>query len=401
MKNCLSVDWLTLHVKIPRKEFSNVNLRSTELFEKDRSKYKIEKEPMQTRHFRSIYKIYRNGEEMATMACEPHSHILSEDSGLLKIHNKYLYQENFYDYVVSFMELLDVQFRSISRIDLALDFLKFKNNLNPENFIKKFNSGLYLKRNKSQFNTRGRCGGARELRYETLKFGSETSDITYYLYNKTKELDDKKMKPWIVDNWRANGWDEKADVWRLEFSLKSNTDAIIDSDTGEQIFMFKELESLNKLGAIYNHFFFKYFTFVHNDKKKRVDRCRPLTLFAGFIETSFVKIKLSIHKQADRSSKIFSKALMMLNHELRGMDIELGVLTNELMSYFILDRGLAGWAADKLGFVASANQEYLHNKRLVTSLLSERGKQDLTEQNEYRSHNPVTMVEQMKRRFKL
>lgn len=357
MKNCISIDWLTLHVQVPRK-----------LFEDTPTKYKIVRDKHQTRHFKSIFYIYdTNGEEMATMACEPHSDILQHDSGLLKINNKYLYQKNFKQFVDALLKDLQLNFRSISRLDIALDFQRFKNNLDPRNFIKNYVSGKYIKKGKGRGRIEFKYGNSKSLQYQTLKFGSETSDITYYLYNKVEEMEAKELKPWIMENWKANGWDEKKTVWRLEFSLKPTTKTLhdIDPDSGllEEVFSFKDLGSIDKLQSIYNSHFKKYFAFVHNEKRQRKDRCKPLVLFQGDIEANSVRINVSDKKQADRTDKIFTRKLMELNNEMRGFDMQLSVTTNELLSCFVLGRGLKNWAEDKLKYTVTEKQEIAYNQR--------------------------------------
>lgn len=362
MKNCISVDWLTLHVQVPHKQF-----------EKTETKYKIVRDKSQTRHFKSIFYIYdKNGAEMATLACEPHSDILQHDSGLLKLNNRVDYQKDLLPFVKQFLKDLKLNFRSISRIDIALDFLKFKNNLNPRNFIKNYISGKYIKNGKGRGRIEFKYGNSKSLQYQTLKFGSETSDVTYYLYNKVEEMEAKELKPWIVDNWRANGWDGKQHVWRLEFSLKPTTKTIHDfipddkdPDGGvlKEVFSFKDIESIDKLQDIYNSHFKKYFTFVHNEKKLRKDRCKPVVLFAGKIQTSSVRISVSDKKIADRTDKIFTRKLMEFNSEMRGFDMQLSVTTNELLSCFVLGRGLKTWAEDKLKYTVTEKQEIAYQQR--------------------------------------
>lgn len=364
MNNCIVLDWLTVHVKVPRIDFEAID-----------STVYIVKEKMQTRHFKSIYTIYRDKDhtdEMAAFVCHPHSGILDEDSGLLKINNKYLYQQDFYEFVKSFLDHLELIFVSISRIDIALDFLRFKNNLNPENFIRRHLSGDLLKLGKSSGRIAYKVTSAKKNRMETLKFGSETSDVTYTLYNKVQELNDKKMKPWIMENWRANGWDGKKIVWRLEFSLKSNTKAVFEYDEhGEslgQILVFKELESLLKLDKIFQYHFNKYFVFVRNVKTKRKDRCPKIELFKDKMKFNFTAIQLSKKADADRSDKIFVKKLLQVHQELRGNDFDLGIISNELVSHTILNRGLKQWAKDKLNYSPTPEQERNYYERGLTSL---------------------------------
>lgn len=352
-----------MHVKVPQKNYEQLALP-----------YKVEREKMQTRHFKSIYRITDpvTGEEVASLVADPHSEILKMDSGLLKVVNKFLYQKDLLVYVKKLLRDLKLEFRTISRIDICVDFLKFSSGLQPANFIKNYMAGKYVKtgkgKGKAVFNNT-----ARGIEYESLKFGSETSDVTYYLYNKSQEMKDVKNKQWIRDNWTANGWDGKHDVWRLEFSLKSNTQTIIDPETGEAFFSFKDLEIANRIEDIFKFHFDRYFRFVYGKKKCRKDRMKPLNLMSGYKFVG-IRIELSDKKEADRSDKIFSKKLMSLNAEMRGHDIELGIFTNELLTYFVSNRGLNDWAERKLpDYYPSEKQQHkqFQQKQYEWSMLTQ------------------------------
>lgn len=340
MKPILSVDWLQLHVKMPCRDFEKFN-----------STYFIEKQDYQTRHFKSVYiiKTHKDGEQIATMQGEPHSHILSFDSGLIKLDNKYLYQKELSAFVKDLLKKLGLEFRSISRLDIAMDFLKFKNGLNPENFIKKFVSGEFIKDGKTKGKVTFLNSNIKKgLIFETLKFGSETSDITYYLYNKTKELSDVKMKGWITDNWKANGWDGKETVWRLEFSLKPNTKGMIDAETGEQLMSFKDINTIENLERIYKYHFERFFLFRKNEHKIRKDRCAKIDLLDLKINFSGVMIELSDKIEALRSDKVFAKKLMKVNQEMRGHDFDFAIYTKDILQYFISTHGIDEWADRKI-----------------------------------------------------
>lgn len=368
MNNCISVDWLTLHVRVPIRRYETV-----------KSRYKIEKQRYQTRHFKAIFILYDEaGEEVCTLACEPHSEVLQFDSGLLKIHNKYLYQQDFLNFVRRLLSELQLTFRSVSRLDIAVDFQAFARRLHPQTFIANYMSGKYVKHGK----TKGRVDfeSHKGIVFETLKFGSETSEVSYYLYNKSKELRDKKMKPWIVDNWTANGWDGVTDVWRLEFSMKSNTQGTFeyDPETGEtkSNFSFKEIEILEMLNEVYNFHFKKFMRFYYGKKKTRKDRMKPLPLFPERMKCEYVRIKLSDKKEASRADKIFAKKMMELHQEMRGHDFELSIFSNELLTYFILTRGIKVWAGNKIpGFSLSPKIEAAAQaqRNYVFTVLSSQG----------------------------
>lgn len=335
MHACIAVDWLQIFVILPP------NWKATE-----NDKFSIKKEDYQTRHFKSIFTISKDKKEIAVLACHPHSNILQTNGGLLKIINKQLYQEDLFDFVTSLLEDLEFTFRSISRLDIAMDFNRFQKNLNPEKFIENFMNKKYLKVGRAKGSTQFEVN--KEISYTGLSFGCETSDVKYYLYNKSNEMQQVKLKPWIVEHWQANGYEDGEIVWRLEFSLKLSTKGFGDAKTGvmlstKELDIIKE-DNVNKLyELVFNH----YFKFVYAAEKSRKDRLMKIPLLA-IAKAKPIKIKLSDKTESTRSSKIFAKQLMRLNQELRGHDFNLSIMTNDLMNYFILNRKLEPWAHKKL-----------------------------------------------------
>lgn len=57
-------------------------------------------------------------------------------------------------------------------------------------------------------------------RISTLRFSGHGSPLSCTIYNKTQEIKQKSGKTWFYDLWRRNGWDSKAEVWRVEFRFK-------------------------------------------------------------------------------------------------------------------------------------------------------------------------------------
>lgn len=335
MQACTAIDWLQLYVILP-----------TLKIEQKYGIYTIKDAGYQTRHFKKVYQIFHEKEEVAVLACHPHSNILCENGGLLKFNNKYLYQVDLKSFVDGFLKLFSFEFKSISRIDIALDFTRFTHNLNPEKFISGFFAKKYLKVGKSKGSAHFEQGKSIDFSY--LSFGAKTSDVNYYLYNKTKQLNEVKMKPWIVDHWRSYGYSEDETVWRLEFKLQLSTNAIVNEDTGET-YATNSLEILDssQFNALHALLVNKYFQFVYNRKCSRKDRMKPVKLLS-LCKSKGIKIKLSEKTESSRSAKIFAKQLMQLNSELRGHDFALSIFGTDLINYFILNRNLAPWAHKKL-----------------------------------------------------
>lgn len=350
---CIACDWLQLHVKVPQFNFQEISSTC----------YTIKEETHGTQQFKRLFRIYekdRETEEIAVLAAFPRADVmLTENSGILKIVNKYLYQSDLESFVRFFLKELNLSFVNITRIDAALDFENF-DGLRPLRFIQMFADRKLYKIRKSNFRLMGETfsvdSGKETGGYESLKFGKQTSNLTYQLYNKSLELAKVKEKPWIYDHWRANGWQGDSQVWRLEFNIWSHPEglALVDDDGTicDKIF-FNDLGTISKIAELWVFFFNRNFGFCYKEltKKgniKKQSRSTQLILFQDLTFIPGVKIKVSDKKDAGRSEKIFVRHLEKLNNELRGRDFELGVFFNEALTWVVETRALQTWAEKKL-----------------------------------------------------
>lgn len=183
--------------------------------------------------------------------------------------------------------------------------------------------------------------------FESLRFGSLLSELSYYMYNKTKEMEQVKWKPWINETWDRNGFDKNKPVWRLEFSLKSGNKAVIDTLSGD-IKMIHSMETLRRENQLilFNVLRDKYWQFVWNDGQCKKGRMRRLKLFSSG-SANFQLAEMAGNKDASRSTKIFIKKMEETATELRGHDIEGVFAANYLKSKLITGHGLELWAMKK------------------------------------------------------
>jgi len=337
-----------MHVKLPYKDYETV-----------KTPYNIKREDYGTKNFRAIFKIsLPSGEEFATLTAHPLEQMhMDMDGGLLKIHNKFLYQKNFFTYVKELLRDLQLKFVNITRIDICYDFLSF-DTMSVKEFINSISGETpdILKEKKIHISTEGESVSVDKGQYtggtDTVTFGRRSSDMYYTLYNKTKELLDVKMKPYIHDHWRSHGWDGKASIYRLEFVFHSSTKGLV-LDTGEVI-SFKDLSMIEHYIDMYRSYFSKCFKFVETEytKKgnlKKQSRCTPVILFSE-LKIKPVIIELSDKKDSTRTDKSFINNLNKLNQELRGNDFELGLVGDTLISYVVASRDLKDWAAKKFNY---------------------------------------------------
>ncbi|WP_143306851.1 hypothetical protein [Chitinophaga vietnamensis] len=335
MNYCHVIDWLQLHVKCP------VSIEA-----KDNFKYHTEKLDLQTRHFKEVYEIsvlMPSGiyERCATLACKPHASFLGGDMGLLKIENKFLYQPDLRRFVAELLEQYNFRFHAISRIDIAMDFISFKDGLSPEKFIRDFLGDIYLKKHKAKFSVSGEHQSCNTFEY--LRFGSKTSELNYYLYNKSRELEANKNKPWIREMWAAAGFDEKETVWRLEFSLKSSCKELLDYDGGEVVpFNGLEVITPEMSFTLFKTLFHKHFSFVHNNQGNRKDRMEEVHLLE-LIRPNTRVLRLSDKLESSRMDKVFIRRMEQHNNDMRKIDVNYAFYGAKILFEYIEKRALVKW----------------------------------------------------------
>lgn len=276
MNRCISVDWLTMYCE-------NTILVSN-------CWYFVEKQPYSTAQFADVYKVYDKitKEHYCTIQKKPHSKIIPEHATMVKLANRQLYKSDWNHTLNSFFLCMNITPLSISRIDIACDFNRFDNNLHPESLIKGFITNKYVRCGKGKYT----LIGSQDLdhKFEYLRFGSRESEISTYLYNKTKELNEVHDKPYIRDRWVTSGLNTEQDVWRLEVSLRTVQMRTIVKMTGEVIRL--DLDFLKTQGIlenVYNCAILKSFDFRHNDGQLKKSRMKRVSLFKGLSTTLEMK----------------------------------------------------------------------------------------------------------------
>lgn len=347
--NGASVDWLQLNCRYSY-PIDTIELKN----------HIIKLQDYQTKHFKKVYIVYneKNMDEICTIACEPHSSIFKANMVLLKIHNKMLYQKDLWLFTLELIDSLKLVFISITRLDIAIDFHHF-NGILPEKFIFKFLQQKIIKTGKAKYCVFGETNRRKKTKLSSnyLRFGSETSLVSYYLYNKSLELNQVKMKPYIIQSWQEKGLDKKKDVWRLEFSIKSNLKSAVEEETGEYICNLNSLNILleNNIFSLYKALFNKYWVFAKSidlAKDSNLSRCKKLKLLTFDKGIIFRLSNLNDKKESNRSDKIFLKKLKEFNAEMRNSDILMNVAiaekTNEIFHQYAHSRALSEWVKQKL-----------------------------------------------------
>lgn len=310
------------------------------------SDYIWEKQPFQTKHFKTQYKIIYRNEEFATIQADPTSNILPVGSMIVKFSNRELYGQNLSGLVNCFLSDNNILYRSITRVDIAVDFWRFSTGDFPEQFIRNFMSCKYLKNGRGKYAIFGEQQFKHTFDY--LRFGTKQSDVNVYMYNKTKELEQVKDKPYIRKLWKEYFGETSKNIWRLEFSLKGKSTNFVDLDTGETYIIDLSILEDNELKKrIFYSLLAQYFEFVKNDGTKNKSRMDKLTLFER-VDIQFKPLYLPKAPCSSKSDKVFIKKLFMLDQELRNVPIEIQMAQTQLFNDYAVRVGLTDFVEKKI-----------------------------------------------------
>lgn len=212
-------------------------------------------------------------------------------------------------------------FKSIKRIDLCLDFNFFDNGEQPLALINAYLCGKLSKINQSKLSAHGADQWDGRF-WNSLKWGSPSSNITTKLYNKTLEMKQVSPKTYIQDAWKDAGLRTDIDVWRLEFSIKAGNKGFKNTQSQEfhkmKISQFatraKQLFIFHSLCAKYFHF--KYCEKTADGKFKRKDRCKDKQLFVVSLnESIYTPATIKGIPDPTRMDKIVMKKCYEMSHK--------------------------------------------------------------------------------------
>lgn len=330
----INVDWLSIWCTNNSSEIvcsdANVQLR---------------KLPIKTKHFKEVHELYSYGRRIATIASSPSSSIFQANKVMLKLDNWLIYQPNVRSIVETIISNLNLTFNHISRIDVAMDFQKFANGLNPQKLISHFKDGKYIKKGHGTYSENGKYG--KNVSNNYLRFGSSDSPFSYYLYNKSLEMKEVKEKPHIREKWTKNKFNNNLTCWRLEFSIKQSTKAFISKSTGEFIDM-NTLDILNPQAYqdLFRYLVNTFFVFYKSNGLKRKSDNRKLNLFcSNFSDMQLDRITDKL--ESDRVDKMLINKLNQFYQDMRELNSPEADAANLVMCKMITSRNLGEWASKK------------------------------------------------------
>lgn len=351
----INIDWLQLHT---RGKINRIN------------GYTFKKLEYGTSVFDVVEDLYLGSEYIASVCSSPKSHILHPNTVIIKFINRQLYSPTLFSQVDNVLQSLNLEYKGITRLDIAGDVNKFKNGLHPESLINKFMTMNLRKIGYSKGVAHFEQGS--RMKYETLKFGSGSSPISCYLYNKTKELNDKKMKPYIVDSWKASGLNTKEDIWRLEFSIKGNNLFLKELSTGENIRVdIYNIRNPEFLRSLFYSLQYSYFRFKIPGTDSNPSRWKDLEILPNYIYFT-ERVFITECQDSTRADKIFLKKLDKLNNEIRNYANYREDFLKELTAEFCANKGLTDYYLERIHGSAQSTIQQMKEDQLTIYEKAER-----------------------------
>lgn len=247
--------------------------------------------------------------------------VMEDNSCHLRLTNFGCYLRNSISILSEFIIAAGLLYRSLSRIDICLDFQEFDSGLLPSDFVISFMKGDYQKINQCNLAAHGKDGWALRS-WNSLKWGSEKSAVTTKLYDKTLELEQQRDKSYIRDIWQACGLVGSAHVWRVEFSVSPHSNFMVSDK--EKVLIPRSLDAFsNKERQFFQFCVFanKYFHFKHREytatgSLRPKNRCADVDLFHfNGRERFYFPEHLVVQEDIGRTEKLLAKRLYSMSRD--------------------------------------------------------------------------------------
>lgn len=238
----VSIDWLEMFCQS----------RQPIEMEPEVTKYSWERRAFGSKMWKYIFDVYYSEdggtfEPFAVVCSYLHGKVEKPWGCSVKIHNEQLYKPHLWERVFDFLSYYDLQVMTLSRVDLAADFLYLYNRVSGKQLIDNLKSLRWWKCGTSKVSEHYYMpyslgwafraqdmdveilpqGSGIGLNTESMTFGSKACFAQVCLYDKTAELKRHEVdgvcnKEYIRDCWKQIGvFDEKRHTWRIEIRLNS------------------------------------------------------------------------------------------------------------------------------------------------------------------------------------
>lgn len=314
----VSIDWLSVYTHT-----------SDTLVPFTQGIYELRECASGTKQFDKMHELLMRGKRIATLTSLPRLKALNPHTCIMKLENRILYNQGTIQLLYNIMDILKLHYKGISRIDLAYDFQRFKNEMKPQTLLRKYALGK-IGRNSTEFRRSGRerynliaekTPTGTEFSY--MRFGSVKSPVHAYIYNKSKELKEVKNKPYIVQNWLKCGLNQETeDVWRAEISIKCDGLDVLNMSSGN-LFRFspEDFEMQPRLEELFALYAKKYLNFLIDKGQKYKKDMPHLDLFECKSDPILKLYRATEFLDSGRSEKMVANAIVKTINKATGISV--------------------------------------------------------------------------------
>ncbi len=241
-----------------------------------------------TAAYKDVLDVHIDGHAFGTMYLTPRSPILPFDNIQFKFENSLFYTKTGFqllNYINRLLNTLEIEFHSVNRLDLAVDYTDSKITTRLLKGITSDNFRISGRKKEIKFFSVTNAGYCD---FQGVQIGKRTSDRFLRIYNKSLEMDSVKMKPYIKNAWRSNGL--QGTVWRYEYQLTGKFMKKLKGVTLNNLFQKDFLISCLEL-AKKNHFEIKQNTGKTEINKERTLDFMPISLIRKIAKIPYLYIE--------------------------------------------------------------------------------------------------------------
>lgn len=312
---CINLDWLEVHCE-------DIGLKaSPEYFQRY---YQVKVRAYGTPLYKEMFTLEDDGIPFIEIRRLPYSlkkngGIFEENSVHVRLCNRACYIDNPIALMIDFCTAHKLRILNITRIDICLDSNEFEGEIiDPQQLIREYMAQKISKVNTTKVSAHG-ADKWLKLEFNSIRWGSDKSNVLTRLYNKTLEMKQTKTKQYIKSAWLASGLDVDRDVYRVEFALKSfnswvsNEGVFLPNDLAEYDSREKILEKFYNLARRFLRF--KRVVYKKDGKPQRKDRCPDVVIFIDNLKEVYRPLQIPVNKDITRTERI------LINY-LQGMAAE-------------------------------------------------------------------------------
>ena len=317
----------------------------------------IECQAYGTKQYSVLANVYIGRETFGFLQVYPRVSTLPRNAFIFKVANRFLYRVDWVKTLQLVFTELHLHPFSISRLDLAADFNKFACGLHPIEFISEFMQGTLKHKGRGtghvdfvqKYAYKASAHTIEDyINYNALTIGKRSSDAHCYLYNKSLELQEVKMKEYIKESWEKAGFDVE-DVWRLEVTCSARALRWVDKVSGEICkFTFEDIVHPTptlSISTLYHMLIHSLFFFFYPTGQQNISREHMIDLFGEEIEVERSVLRSS--NSSNRTERMLIKGLATMAKKYRGMDLQDMYDAERLASRMVETCHLAKWYARK------------------------------------------------------